>query len=319
MQRTSAPSLDYSIIIPVFNEADNVALLNEQLQAVTAALSSLEIIFVDDGSSDGSFSILRGIAARDCRLKVIRLSRNFGKTAAMSAGFDVSRGRIIINMDADLQDDPAEIPALLAELDQGLDLVVGWRKQRHDPIDKRWPSKLFNWTVTTFGGVRLHDFNCGFKVYRSVVLEDLPLYSDLHRFLPLLAAGRGFKVGELPVRHHPRHAGASKYGLGRTVRGLLDFVTVLFLNRYLTRPMHFFGSFGLLSILLSLLSAGWAVVLKVFYNHNFVNSPLPLLAVFLFLLGVVFILLGLIGEMLTRIYFESGGRLGYRIVDRVNL
>jgi len=311
--------LDYSLIIPVYNEEGNVALLHQRLAAATAGMSSLEIIFVDDGSSDGSFAILSQIAAADSRVKVIRFSRNFGKTAAMSAGFEASRGRIIVNMDADLQDDPDEIEAMLAKLQDGLDLVIGWRRERHDSIDKRWPSKFFNWTVTTFSGVQLHDFNCGFKVYRREVLRDLPLYSDLHRFLPLLAAGRGFKVGELPVRHHRRHAGVSKYGIGRTVRGLLDFVTVLFLNRYLTRPMHFFGSFGLLSIALSLATATWAVVLKFFFAHNFVNSPLPLLTVFLFLLGVVFILLGLIGEMLTRVYFETGGRLGYRVRDRVNL
>jgi glycosyltransferase involved in cell wall biosynthesis len=311
--------LDYSLIIPVYNEEGNVALLHQRLAAATAGMSSLEIIFVDDGSSDGSFAILSQIAAADSRVKVIRFSRNFGKTAAMSAGFEASRGRIIVNMDADLQDDPDEIEAMLAKLQDGLDLVIGWRRERHDSIDKRWPSKFFNWTVTTFSGVQLHDFNCGFKVYRREVLRDLPLYSDLHRFLPLLAAGRGFKVGELPVRHHRRHAGVSKYGIGRTVRGLLDFVTVLFLNRYLTRPMHFFGSFGLLSIALSLATATWAVVLKFFFAHNFVNSPLPLLTVFLFLLGVVFILLGLIGEMLTRVYFETGGRLGYRVRDRINL
>jgi glycosyltransferase involved in cell wall biosynthesis len=311
--------LDYSLIIPVYNEEGNVALLHQRLTAATAGMASLEIIFVDDGSSDGSFAILSQIAAADSRVKVIRFSRNFGKTAAMSAGFEASRGAIIVNMDADLQDDPEEIEAMLAKLQDGLDLVIGWRRERLDSIDKRWPSKFFNWTVTTFSGVQLHDFNCGFKVYRREVLRDLPLYSDLHRFLPLLAAGRGFKVGELPVRHHRRHAGVSKYGIGRTVRGLLDFVTVLFLNRYLTRPMHFFGSFGLLSIALSLATATWAVVLKLFFAHNFVNSPLPLLTVFLFLLGVVFILLGLIGEMLTRVYFETGGRLGYRVRDRVNL
>ncbi len=313
-----AGPLEYSLIIPVFNEEGNVALLHERLSAAIAGLASLEIIYVDDGSSDGSFAVLSDIAARDNRVKVIRFGRNFGKTAAMSAGFDVSRGRIIINMDADLQDDPDEIAAMLAKLQDGFDLVIGWRRERNDKIDKRWPSKFFNWTVTTFSGVQLHDFNCGFKVYRREVLRDQPLYSDLHRFLPLLAAGRGFRVGELAVRHHRRHAGVSKYGIGRTVRGLLDFVTVLFLNRYLTRPMHFFGFFGLLSIFLSMATAAWALVLKFAFDHNFVNSPLPLLTVFLFLLGVVFILLGLIAEMLTRIYFETGGRLGYRVRDRVN-
>jgi glycosyltransferase involved in cell wall biosynthesis len=310
--------MNYSVIIPIYNEDENISPLHEKLSQSLAEFSSLEIVFVDDGSSDSGFKTLSAIAAADPRVKIVRLSRNFGKTAAMSAGFEASQGSIIINLDADLQDDPAEIAALLAKLEDGFDLVIGWRKLRHDPIDKTWPSKLFNWTVTTFSGVQLHDFNCGFKVYRREVLADLPLYSDMHRFLPLLAVGRGFKVAELPVQHHPRHAGVSKYGIGRTVRGLLDFVTVLFLNKYLTRPMHFFGSLGLMSIGLSFLTAVWALVLKFQFAVNFVNTPLPLLTVFLFLLGGLFVLLGLIAEMLTRTYFESGGRLGYRVVERVN-
>jgi glycosyltransferase involved in cell wall biosynthesis len=311
--------MNYSVIIPIYNEEENIALLHEKLSKSLAGFPSCEIIFVDDGSTDGGFKLLGAIAATDLRVKVLRLSRNFGKTAAMSAGFEASQGAIVINMDADLQDDPAEIAALLAKLEEGFDLVIGWRKERRDPLDKTWPSKLFNWAVTTFSGLRLHDLNCGFKVYRRAVLADLPLYSDMHRFLPLLAAGRGFKVTELPVQHHPRHAGVSKYGIGRTVRGLLDFVTVLFLNRFLTRPMHFFGSLGLISMTLSFMSAIWALVLKFYFDVNFVRTPLPLLTAFLFLLGVLFVLLGLIGELLTRIYFESGGRLGYRVSEKINL
>ena len=222
----------------------------------------------------------------------------------------------MLNLDADLQDDPAEIQSMLAKLEEGYDLVVGWRKVRHDGVDKTLPSRIFNAVVSKWSGIMLHDFNCGFKVYRREVLKDLPLYSDMHRFLPVLAAKRGFRVTELSVEHHPRHAGVSKYGVGRTLRGLLDFVSVLFLTAFLARPMHFFGTFGVISIFLSLLTAVSALILKL-AGTNFVNTPLPLLTVFLFLLGIQFILLGLLAEMLTRTYFESSGKQTYRIRERV--
>jgi len=309
--------MKYSIIIPVYEESGNLELLHEKLQAALQKMSgTYEIIFVDDGSKDGSFDDLKHMAGSDKAVRVIRFARNFGKSAAMSAGFLESAGEVIINLDADLQDDPAEIPNMLAKLGEGFDLVVGWRRVRRDKMDKTLPSKIFNAVVSRFSGVPLHDFNCGFKAYRREVLEDVPLYSDMHRFLPVLAAKRGFRVTEIPVEHHSRHAGVSKYGIGRTLRGLLDFISVLFLTVFLARPMHFFGTFGVVSISLSSLAALAAIALKI-SGTNFVNTPLPLLTVFLFLLGIQFILLGLIAEMLTRTYFESAGRATFRIRERV--
>jgi len=308
----------YSVVISVYEESGNLELLHEKLSlALKNVQGDAEIIFVDDGSKDSSFEDLKRIAKSDKRVKVLRFAKNFGKSAAMSAGFQGSSGDVIINLDADLQDDPAEVPRMLKKLDEGSDLVVGWRRVRHDGVDKTLPSKVFNAVVSRWSGVALHDFNCGFKVYRREVLEGLPLYSDMHRFLPVLAAKEGFRVAELPVEHHPRHAGVSKYGIGRTLRGLLDFISVLFLTAYLARPMHFFGTFGIISIFLSGLVALWAILLK-FAGTNFVNTPLPLLAVFLFILGIQFVLLGLLAEMLTRTYYESSGRPTYRVAERMN-
>ncbi|KKW19342.1 MAG: Glycosyl transferase family 2 [Parcubacteria group bacterium GW2011_GWA2_51_10] len=310
--------MKYSIIIPVYEESGNLELLRRKLTDVLRTLSgSYEIVFVDDGSKDRSFEDLKLMAKSDGSIKVLRFRRNFGKSAAMAAGFCESTGAIILNLDADLQDDPAEIPRMLSKLDEGYDLVVGWRRTRHDPVDKRLPSKIFNLVVSKWSGVPLHDFNCGFKVYKREVLAELPLYSDMHRFLPVLAAKRGFRVTELSIEHHPRHAGRSKYGVGRTLRGLLDFISVLFLTAYLARPMHFFGTFGVISILSSFITGVWAVGLKI-AGTNFVNTPLPLLTVFLLLLGLQFILLGLLAEMLTRTYFESSGKPTYHIAERVN-
>ena len=309
-----------SVIIPVYNEEGNLGLLYEKLsEGLKSLKGGAEIIFVDDGSDDSSFADLRALVQKDPRVKVVRFSKNFGKSAAMSAGFAESNGEIIINLDADLQDDPLEMSRMVAKIDEGYDLVIGWRSVRRDPIDKTLPSKLFNFVVSRFSGVPLHDFNCGFKAYRRAVMKDIPLYSDMHRFIPVLAAKRGFKVTEIPVEHHPRHRGVSKYGVGRTLRGLLDFVSMLFLTTFLARPMHFFGSFGILSILLGTLAGASAVMLKVFAGINFVNSPLPLLAVFLVGIGVQFTLLGLVAEMLTRVYFETQDKKTYRVTEKVGI
>ena len=308
--------MKYSVIIPVYEESGNLDLLHEKLkQGLQNVHGAYEIIYVDDGSKDSSFDDLKRLAGADPSVRVVRFARNFGKSAAMSAGFIESTGEIIINLDADLQDDPAEIPNMLAKIEEGFDLIVGWRRVRHDKIDKTLPSKIFNAVVSRFSGVPLHDFNCGFKVYRREVLADVPLYSDMHRFLPVLAAKRGFRVTEIPVEHHKRHAGVSKYGIGRTLRGLLDFISVLFLTVFLARPMHFFGTFGVMSMFLSSISAIVAIALKL-HGTNFVNTPLPLFTVFLFLLGIQFILLGLLAEMLTRIYFATPGKQTYRIAER---
>lgn len=310
--------MKYSVVIPVYNEEGNLDLLYEKLSQSLAGISGkTEILFVDDGSRDSSFADLTRLAQKDPRITVIRLSRNFGKSAAMTAGLRESTGAVLINLDADLQDDPAEIPRLAAKLDEGFDFVIGWRKIRHDGIDKTWPSKIFNAVVSRWSGLKLHDFNCGLKVYRREVLEDIPLYSDMHRLFPVLAAKRGFRVTEMPVEHHKRHAGVSKYGAGRTLRGLLDFVSVLFLTTYLARPMHFFGSFGVLSIALGSVSGVLALVLKFGYGVHFVNTPLLMITAFLIVIGIQFVLLGLIAEMLTRSYHEQHDKPTYRILEKI--
>ena len=221
-----------SVVIPLLNEAGNLETLHQKLTEVLRSLGqSYEIVFINDGSTDGSDEVLCELFERDPAVHVIYFRQNFGKTAALAAGFRYCRGQIIITLDADLQDDPAEMPALLAKLNEGYDLVAAWRYQRQDALDKTLPSRLFNWAVSTFSGVRLHDFNCGFKVYRRVVVEQITLYSDFHRLTPVLAASKGFRIAELPVQHHPRHSGVSKYGNARrAIRFFLDFATVLFLR-----------------------------------------------------------------------------------------
>ncbi|MEJ2558305.1 MAG: glycosyltransferase family 2 protein [Anaerolineae bacterium] len=236
-----------SLIIPLLNEADNLLPLYERLvTSLEQVGQSCEIIFIDDGSTDASPAILEVLFRRDpARVRMIQFRSNFGKTAALNAGFAHARGQVIITMDADLQDDPAEIPAMLAKLDEGYDLVAAWRVNRQDPLDKTMPSRIFNFVVSRFTGVRLHDFNCGFKAYRRAVTDSVKLYGELHRFIPVLAYQHGFRIAELPVQHHPRRAGVSKYGAGRLLKGFLDFGIVLFLTTYLKRPLHLFGTVGL--------------------------------------------------------------------------
>ncbi len=300
-----------SLVIPLLNEEENLVLLHQKLTEVLVSLAEpYEIIYINDGSTDRSAEILAGLVAQDPAAQVIHFQRNFGKTAALTAGFRHSRGDVLITMDADLQDDPAEIPAMLARLNEGYDLVAAWRYHRLDPIDKTWPSRLFNWAVSTFSGVHLHDFNCGFKAYRRVVTTQLPLYSDFHRFIPVLAAGRGFRVTELPVRHHARHAGISKYGPGRTIRGLVDFITVLFLTTYLRHPLRLFGVSGLvmfgvgslielyLAFLWTLRAVGLAEV------EPIGTRPLFTVGILAMILGIQLFSTGLLGEMLRYFTFR---------------
>lgn len=300
-----------SIVVPLLNEAGNLRPLHQKLSQVLKPLQlSYELIFVNDGSTDGSTAILNELFEADPTVKVIHFQQNFGKTAGLTAGFGHSRGEIIVTMDADLQDDPAEIPAMLAELDQGYDLVAAWRYQRHDPIDKTWPSRIFNWAVATFTGIGLHDFNCGFKAYRRIVTEQIPLYSDFHRFTPVLAANKGFRVTERPVQHHPRYSGVSKYGAGRTIRGLLDFITVLFLMNYLKHPLRLFGMVGLamcgvgglielyLLFLWLLREVGGAAIGPIG------TRPLFLVSILLIILGIQLFSTGLLGEMVRYFTFR---------------
>lgn len=300
-----------STVIPLLNEEGNLILLHQKLTAVLAQLNQpYEIIFVNDGSTDGSARILDSLFEQDPAVRVIHFHQNFGKTAALVAGFRHSRGDVIITLDADLQDDPAEIPKMLDKLNQGYDLVAAWRHDRQDPIDKTWPSKVFNRVVSAFSGLRLHDFNCGFKVYRRAVTEQIPLYSDFHRFVPVLAAGKGFRITEEKVQHHPRHAGESKYGAGRAIRGFLDFITVLFLTTYLKHPLRLFGTIGLVTFgvgtLIELYLAGlWLLrAIAGFEIGPIGTRPLFIVGILAMILGIQLFSTGLLGEMLRYFTFR---------------
>jgi len=293
--------VDVSVVVPVLDEEGSVG----ELAALVAGVldrtgRSFEIVFVDDGSRDGTPQRVREARERDPRVKLVRLRRNFGKAAALSAGFDHSAGRLVVTMDGDLQDDPEEIPRFLAMLDeQGLDLVSGWKRRRRDPASKRLPSRLFNWVTRKLAGVELHDFNCGFKVYRREVLGEIAIYGELHRYIPVLASRRGFAIGELEVNHHPRRHGSSKYGWDRFYKGLLDLITVLFITRYTRRPLHLFGGFGLLFLALGIAINGYLAWAWTFRNEDLSNRPLLLLGVLLMLLGFQVLTTGLLGEMIT--------------------
>jgi glycosyltransferase involved in cell wall biosynthesis len=312
--------MNLSIVIPVYNEAGNLEPLFAQIaDVITSIPGKTEVIFVDDGSKDGSFPELRTIAARDPRVKLLRLSRNFGQTAAMSAGFDASSGDVVMPMDADLQNDPRDIPRLLAKLDEGYDVVSGWRKDRKDAsVSRKLPSKIANALIGYVTGVTINDYGCTLKAYRRSILEDVKLYGEMHRFIPAYAAWNGARVTELAVAHHARTRGVSKYGIARTFKVILDLLVVKFLTTYLARPMHFFGIAGFISIMLGAITGFWALALRFGYDKHLTQTPLPLLTAFLVLLGVQFILMGLLAEMMTRTYYESQGRSIYRIGERVN-
>jgi glycosyltransferase involved in cell wall biosynthesis len=291
---------EVSVVVPVLDEAESIAELAARITAVLDELGlTFELVFVDDGSRDGTSGRVREVHQRDPRVKLVRLRRNFGKAAALSAGFDFSRGGLIITMDGDLQDDPAEIPRLLEKLEsEDLDLVSGWKRQRRDPAAKRLPSKLFNWVTRRVAGIDLHDFNSGFKAYRREVLEQISVYGELHRYIPVLASRRGFAVGEVAVTHHPRRHGNSKYGWDRFYKGLLDLITVLFITRYTRRPLHLFGAVGL-----TFLAAGFGINLYLAIlwlgGSTLSQRPLLLLGVLLMLLGIQVLTTGLLGEMIT--------------------
>lgn len=309
--------VDVSVLVPVMNEVDTVLELSARVAAVLDRLGrSFEIVFVDDGSTDGTVRQVRAAHERDPRVKLVRLRRNFGKAAALSAGFDHCTGQVIITMDGDLQDDPEEIPRFLATLEEKeLDLVSGWKRKRHDPASKRLPSLLFNWVTRKLAQVQLHDFNCGFKAYRREVLAEISVYGELHRYIPVLASRRGFAVGEIEVNHLPRRFGVSKYGWDRLYKGLLDLITVLFITRYTRRPLHLFGAIGLL-----FLGAGFAINLYLaaiwFAGERLANRPLLQFGILLMLLGIQVLTTGLIGEMLTFKTFRR--RDSYSIKERLD-
>jgi glycosyltransferase involved in cell wall biosynthesis len=291
---------DLSILVPVLDEAESVGELASRVAVVAETLGlTFELVFVDDGSIDGTAERVRDAHRRDPRVKLVRLRRNFGKAAALCAGFDHCRGRLVVTMDGDLQDDPGEIPRLLEALEsRDLDLVSGWKRQRNDPASKRYPSRLFNWVTRRLAQVELHDFNCGFKAYRREVLEQVSIYGELHRYIPVLASRRGFKVGEIEVRHHPRRHGSSKYGWDRLYKGLLDLVTVLFITKYTRRPLHLFGGFGLL-FLVTGFGINLYLAIQWFQGEALSSRPLLLFGVLLMVLGFQISTTGLLGEMIT--------------------
>jgi glycosyltransferase involved in cell wall biosynthesis len=288
-----------SVVVPVHDEERSVALLHEELQATLDPLDDpWEAVFVDDGSLDGTFGALTRLHARADNVRVVRLRRNFGKSAALAAGFHQAGGETIVTIDGDLQDDPAEIPRLLAKLDEGFDLVSGWKTKRRDPWRRRLPSRLFNWVTGRVSGLRLHDMNCGLKAYRAEVLRGLRIYGELHRYIPVLAHYRGFRVAELPVNHRPRGHGRSRYGMERYVRGFLDLLTVTFMGRYRHRPLHLFGGLGLLLGLAGFIVLAYLTVLKA-TGEAIGHRPLLTLGVLLVVVGLQFFSLGLISELLT--------------------
>jgi glycosyltransferase involved in cell wall biosynthesis len=288
-----------SVVVPIHNEERSIGLLHEELQAALDPLGEeWEAVYVDDGSTDESFSALTRLHAREDNVRVVRLRRNFGKAAALAAGFAQAAGERVVTIDGDLQDDPSEIPQLLAKLEEGFDVVSGWKTRRRDPLSRRLPSKLFNWVTGWMSGLRLHDMNCGLKAYRAEVVHNLVLYGELHRFIPVLAHEQGYRVAELPVNHRPREHGRSRYGLERYLRGFLDLLTVSFMGRYRHRPLHLFGGLGLLL-------GGSGVVLLVYLTivklmgHAIGQRPLLTLGVLLVVVGMQFFTLGLISEMIT--------------------
>jgi len=310
-----------SITIPVYNEAENLPLLYERLRAILDQVaSSWEIVLVNDGSSDNSGEILDNLAANDGRVKVIHFRKNFGQTAAMMAGVDHARGEVIIPMDADLQNDPQDIPRLLQKLDEGYDVVSGWRKDRKDQAMKRnFLSRVANRLISMISGVHLHDYGCSLKAYRRSVIKDVKLYGEMHRFIPIYASWFGARITEIPVAHYPRKFGRSKYGVDRVLKVLLDLIVVNFLARYGQKPMYVFGTVGVASLVLSFLSGIWAVYLKIFEGKDFITTPVPLLVVMTFLTGAMCILMGLLAELIMRTYFESQGKSTYLVGETRNL
>jgi glycosyltransferase involved in cell wall biosynthesis len=308
-----------SILIPVYNEEGNLSLLYEKLMtALKKAGRPYEVIFVDDGSSDGTMEILLDLREKNPNVKIVSFSRNFGQTAALSAGIDVSKGDILIPMDGDLQTDPEDILLLLQKIEEGYDVVSGWRKDRKDPfLTRRLPSKIANKIISLIGGVHLHDYGCTLKAYKRDILKNVKLYGEMHRFIPIYARWIGARVSEIPVRHFPRGSGSSKYGISRIFKVILDLMVVKFLLSYSQKPIYVFGGMGLLMILGAFLAGLYAIYLKYFQGTSFILTPLPLLCVFLLLSGLLSILMGFLAEILTRTYYESQGKPTYQIKEMI--
>jgi len=313
--------IEISVFLPVYNEQDNIEQLNLRLTDALEKLGRIyEVIYIDDGSTDQSLAKLRDIGLRDTRVRVVSLRRNYGQTAAMSAGIDHAKGEILIPMDADLQNDPADISRLLEKLDEGYDVVSGWRKDRKDPwLTRRLPSRFANRLVARLSGVDLHDFGCSLKAYRRDALTGVKLYGEMHRFIPIYAGWAGARVTEIPVTHHPRSAGKSKYGLSRTIKVLFDLITIKFLSSFLTKPLYLFGTAGLVCLAISLLSFAFALYYRFVEGVHLNRMPLATLSMIMFAMGVQFVFMGLLAEMIVRTYHESQDKPTYLIRERINI
>ncbi len=294
--------MDVSVVIPLRDEEESLKELHQQLRSTLGRMNvRYELLFIDDGSTDKSFQVLRDLKRADhSHVRIIRFRRNFGKSAALAVGFDKAQGKYVITMDADLQDDPAEIPALIKKLEEGYDLVSGWKKVRKDPITKTIPSKFFNFVTRVLSGINIHDFNCGLKAYRNEVVKSVSVYGELHRYVPVLAKNEGFKIGEMVVQHRPRKFGKTKFGFGRFWKGFLDLMTVLFTTRYFRRPLHLFGLWGIIAAFIGICIDGWLVVEWAQGKTALSNRPLFLGGVLLIIVGVQFVSIGLLGEMISK-------------------
>ncbi len=310
--------LELSVVVPLLDEQDNIGPLYEQILQALADNCAYEIIFVDDGSSDNSFAVLAGLQKKDASVRVIRFRKNFGQTAALSAGFAHARGKIVVAIDADLQNDPADIPKMVAKLDEGFDVVSGWRKTRYDnAVTRRLPSKIANWLISTITGVKLHDYGCTLKAYRREVLAETRLYGEMHRFIPALASWSGARIAEIVVNHRPRISGVAKYGLGRTWKVLLDLITVNFLGSFSTKPIYIFGGLGLVSAL-GAIALGLTVLYQKYLSVHRIDmsgNPLLILTAVFIIATIQFILMGLLAELLVRTYHESQNRPTYVIKE----
>jgi len=310
---------ELSLFLPVLDEEENLRPMHAKIQSALDALGkTAEVIYVDDGSTDKSLSILKDIANGDDRVRVISLRRNYGQTTAMSTGIDAAKGEILIPMDADLQNDPADISRLLDKLNEGYDVVSGWRKNRQDKlISRKIPSQIANRIISWIGGVPLHDYGCSLKAYRREVIQDVRLYGEMHRFIPIYASWAGARVAEIPVDHHARTMGKSKYGISRTIKVVFDLITIKFMAEYHTKPLYVFGAFGMMAFFISMVAGIWAIVLKLWQGVSFILTPLPIIAVVMLAISVQFFLMGLLAELLVRTYHESQDKAIYAVRERI--
>lgn len=318
----SGKAPEISVFLPVYNEEPNLLPLHEKLdRALTTLDRSAEIIYVDDGSTDGSLKVLRQLAQLDARVRVVALKRNYGQTAAMAAGIDAAQGDVLIPMDADMQNDPADIVRLLEKLEEGYDVVSGWRKNRQDKLfTRKIPSMLANRLISWIGGVALHDYGCSLKAYRRDSIKDVRLYGEMHRFIPIYASWAGARVAEIPVEHHARTMGHSKYGLSRTIKVIFDLMTIKFMASYQTKPLYIFGTAGLLTLVVAALSTLLALLMKFAswpHHADLVQTPLPVMAMVALVLGIQFFLMGLLAEMLVRTYHESQAKSIYAVREKL--